>query len=178
MAFFASRGAANRSFGYERARAIERRAEQVRRAKLSKAEVEERAGLPIVAFADAAALDRWLEAQPESSPGLWIKFAKAGSGIGSVSRTEAIEAALYHGWIDGQLAKYDDKHWLVRFTPHSPQQVVTGEPHARNGADRGWANEPTWTGADRSCQIRREMGRGLRAREQSRGAARRPGSAG
>lgn len=119
MAFFASRGAANRSFGYERARAIERRAEQVRRAKLSKAEVEERAGLPIVAFADAAALDRWLEAQPESSPGLWIKFAKAGSGIGSVSRTEAIEAALYHGWIDGQLAKYDDKHWLVRFTPRT-----------------------------------------------------------
>jgi uncharacterized protein YdeI (YjbR/CyaY-like superfamily) len=78
---------------------------------------EERAGLPIVAFVDAAALERWLEAQPATSPGLWIKFAKAGSGIASVTKAEAIDAALCHGWIDGQLDKYDDKHWLIRFTP-------------------------------------------------------------
>lgn len=78
---------------------------------------EERAGLPILAFADAGALDRWLEGQPDNSPGLWIKFAKAGSGILSVTKAEAIDAAICHGWIDGQLDKYDDQHWLVRFTP-------------------------------------------------------------
>ena len=82
---------------------------------------EERAGLPIVAFADADALDRWLEGQPEISPGLWIKFAKARSGIASVTKTEAIDVALCHGWIDGQLDKYDDKHWLIRFTPRKPR---------------------------------------------------------
>jgi uncharacterized protein YdeI (YjbR/CyaY-like superfamily) len=78
---------------------------------------EQRAGLPILAFADLAALERWLEAQPASSPGLWIKFAKAGSGVASVSKAEAIDAALCHGWIDGQLDKYDDTCWLTRFTP-------------------------------------------------------------
>jgi uncharacterized protein YdeI (YjbR/CyaY-like superfamily) len=78
---------------------------------------EERAGLPIIAFGDPAALESWLEAQPESSPGLWIKFAKTGSGIASVSKAEAIDAALCHGWIDGQVDKYDDTYWLVRFTP-------------------------------------------------------------
>ena len=78
---------------------------------------EQRAGLPIVPFVDADALDRYLELQPESSPGLWIKFAKAGSGIASVTKAEAIDAALCHGWIDGQLDKYDDLHWLARFTP-------------------------------------------------------------
>lgn len=78
---------------------------------------EERAGLPILAFADAGALDRWLERQPDNSPGLWIKLAKAGSGILSVTKAEAIDAALCHGWIDGQLDKYDDQYWLVRFTP-------------------------------------------------------------
>ena len=78
---------------------------------------EERAGLPVLAFADAAALERWLEAQPARSPGLWIKFAKAGSGLQSVTKSEAIDAALCHGWIDGQLDKYDDEHWLIRFTP-------------------------------------------------------------
>ncbi|MES2327345.1 MAG: YdeI/OmpD-associated family protein [Pseudomonadota bacterium] len=78
---------------------------------------EERAGLPIVAYKDLAALERWLEAQPANSPGLWIKLAKAGSGIASVTKAEAIDAALCHGWIDGQLDKYDDAFWLVRFTP-------------------------------------------------------------
>jgi uncharacterized protein YdeI (YjbR/CyaY-like superfamily) len=78
---------------------------------------EERAGLPIIAFSDPGALERWLEAQPADSPGLWIKFAKAGSGIASVTKAEAIDAALCYGWIDGQLDKYDDAFWLVRFTP-------------------------------------------------------------
>jgi len=78
---------------------------------------EERAGLPIIAFNDRAALERWLEARPPNSPGLWIKLAKAGSGIESVTKAEAIDAALCHGWIDGQLDKYDDAFWLTRFTP-------------------------------------------------------------
>jgi len=78
---------------------------------------EQRAGLPILAFTDPDALDRWLERQPENSPGVWIKFAKAGSGTPSITRAEAIDAALCNGWIDGQLDKYDDRHWLVRFTP-------------------------------------------------------------
>ena len=30
---------------------------------------------------------------------------------------EAIDAALCHGWIDGQLDTFDASHWLVRFTP-------------------------------------------------------------
>ena len=78
---------------------------------------EERAGLPVLAFDDAAALERWFEAQSGSAPGLWIRFAKAGSGIAGVTRQEAIDAALCHGWIDGRLDRYDDEHWLVRFTP-------------------------------------------------------------
>lgn len=78
---------------------------------------EQRAGLPILAFADADAFEHWLESQPQSSPGLWVKLAKAASGVPSVTKAEAIDAALCHGWIDGQLDKYDDRHWLVRFTP-------------------------------------------------------------
>jgi uncharacterized protein YdeI (YjbR/CyaY-like superfamily) len=82
---------------------------------------EERAGLPVVAFADAAALERWLTAQPANSKGLWIKLAKAGSARVSVTKAEAIDTALCHGWIDGQLDKYDDEHWLIRFTPRKPR---------------------------------------------------------
>ena len=82
---------------------------------------EERAGLPIIAFTDRAALERWLEAQAPDAPGLWIKLAKAGSGLESVTKAEAIDAALCFGWIDGQLDKYDAAHWLTRFTPRKPR---------------------------------------------------------
>ncbi|WP_220475420.1 hypothetical protein [Sphingomonas cavernae] len=70
----------------------------------------ERAGLPIIAFENLAAWEAWLAAQPADASGLWIKFAKAHTGIASVSKQEAIDAALCHGWIDGQLDKYDADH--------------------------------------------------------------------
>ena len=35
----------------------------------------------------------------------------------SLSKAEAIDAALCNGWIDVQLDKYDGVSWLVRFTP-------------------------------------------------------------
>lgn len=82
---------------------------------------EERNGLPILAFTNADAFEQWLQFQPENSPGLWVKFAKAGTGIPSVTKAEAIDAALCYGWIDGQLDNYNDQHWLVRFTPRKPR---------------------------------------------------------
>jgi uncharacterized protein YdeI (YjbR/CyaY-like superfamily) len=82
---------------------------------------EIRSGLPILAFADQAALERWLAEQPSKAKGVWIKFAKKGSGITSVSKAEAIDSALCWGWIDGQLDKYDANSWLIRFTPRKPR---------------------------------------------------------
>jgi uncharacterized protein YdeI (YjbR/CyaY-like superfamily) len=80
-----------------------------------------RAGLPILTFADARAFEAWLEAQGPIAPGLWLKFAKKGAPAQTLSKLEAIDAALCHGWIDGQLDKYDDHHWLIRFTPRKPR---------------------------------------------------------
>jgi uncharacterized protein YdeI (YjbR/CyaY-like superfamily) len=82
---------------------------------------ESRSGLPILGFAEAAGFAAWLAAQPGDSPGLWIKFAKKGSGFVSLSKAEAIDAALCHGWIDGQLDPYDAAYWLTRFTPRTPR---------------------------------------------------------
>ncbi|MGH6615574.1 YdeI/OmpD-associated family protein [Sphingomonas sp.] len=76
-----------------------------------------RAGLPILPFADAAAWEAWLGAQPRDCKGVWLKFAKAGTGVPSVSKAQAIDGALIHGWIDGQLNPFDHHWWLVRFTP-------------------------------------------------------------
>ena len=86
---------------------------------MTDAHLEVRTGLPVLAFASAAEWEQWLRKQPRSSKGLWVKLAKKESGIASVSRREAIDGALCHGWIDGQLQPYDEQYWLVRFTPRS-----------------------------------------------------------
>jgi uncharacterized protein YdeI (YjbR/CyaY-like superfamily) len=80
-----------------------------------------RAGLPILAFADARAFDAWLESQGPMAPGLWLKLTKKGAPERTLTRSEAIDAALCHGWIDGQLDAYDDHSWLIRFTPRKPR---------------------------------------------------------
>ncbi len=49
-----------------------------------------------------------------------MKLAKNGTGIASISKTEAINTALCYGWIDGQLDKFDECYWLIRFTPRKP----------------------------------------------------------
>jgi uncharacterized protein YdeI (YjbR/CyaY-like superfamily) len=73
--------------------------------------------LPVIAFKSQQAWDAWLASQPAESKGLWLKLAKKSSGIASVSKGEAIDTALCHGWIDGQLDSFDDDYWLIRFTP-------------------------------------------------------------
>ena len=73
--------------------------------------------LPVIAFKSQQAWDAWLASQPVHAQGLWLKLAKKSSGIASVSKAEAVDTALCHGWIDGQLDSLDDKYWLVRFTP-------------------------------------------------------------
>ncbi|MFM9864114.1 MAG: YdeI/OmpD-associated family protein [Micropepsaceae bacterium] len=78
---------------------------------------KERAGLPITGFASQAAFETWIAAQPRTSKGLWLKLAKKDSTAKSLSKAEAIDVALCHGWIDGQLDKFDDTSWLIRFTP-------------------------------------------------------------
>jgi uncharacterized protein YdeI (YjbR/CyaY-like superfamily) len=80
-----------------------------------------KSGLPILGFASGDAWRDWLAAQPRTSKGLWLKLAKKDSGIASVSKQEAIDGALCHGWIDGQLDKFDDRYWLTRFTPRKPK---------------------------------------------------------
>lgn len=80
----------------------------------------EHKGLPILAFPSQGAWAEWLGVNGRDSKGLWLKLAKKGSDLVSVGKAEAIETALAHGWIDGQLDRFDAASWLVRFTPRGP----------------------------------------------------------
>jgi uncharacterized protein YdeI (YjbR/CyaY-like superfamily) len=87
--------------------------------------------LPVLAFKVQQAFDVWLISQPANSRGLWLKVAKKSSGIASVSRDEAVDTALCHGWIDGQLDSFDDKYWLIRFTPRQSTSRWSEKNRAR-----------------------------------------------
>lgn len=78
-------------------------------------------GLPVLDFADSKTLEAWLAAQGSGAPGVWIKFIKKAPAGAALTKAQAVDAALCHGWIDGKLEKYDDRHWLVRFTPRKPR---------------------------------------------------------
>lgn len=77
--------------------------------------------LSIVLFASQGELEAWLEENHASSQGLWLKIAKKGSGVESVSYAEALEVALCFGWIDSQKRALDERHFLQRFTPRRPR---------------------------------------------------------
>lgn len=77
--------------------------------------------LQVQPFASAGTWEAWLEEHHASSEGVWIKFAKKGTGIETVSYAEAVDAALCYGWIDGQVKRFDEEHWLQRFTPRRPR---------------------------------------------------------
>jgi uncharacterized protein YdeI (YjbR/CyaY-like superfamily) len=77
--------------------------------------------LPIMPFASREAWEAWLAEEHAASDGLWLKIAKKGSGIESVTFAEALDVALCYGWIDSQRAGYDERFFLQRFTPRKPR---------------------------------------------------------
>lgn len=83
----------------------------------------EKADLPTRAFPSAKAFRTWLHREHDRSRGLWLKIAKKGTDVKTVTYAEAVDVALCYGWIDGQKARYDDTWFLQRFTPRRPRSV-------------------------------------------------------
>lgn len=81
------------------------------------------ADLPIRSFATPGQWKKWLAAHQDESAGLWIEFAKKGSGVESVDYQQALRVALCYGWIDGQRKALDAEYYLQRFTPRRPRSL-------------------------------------------------------
>jgi uncharacterized protein YdeI (YjbR/CyaY-like superfamily) len=79
--------------------------------------------LPVLAFDDQAALEGWLTAEHERAPGLYVRLAKKGAGVASVSYPELVESVLCFGWIDGVVRGLDDRFYLQRITPRRARSV-------------------------------------------------------
>jgi uncharacterized protein YdeI (YjbR/CyaY-like superfamily) len=78
---------------------------------------------PVRLFAIQADWAAWPEKNHRHSQGLWLRLAKKGSGLQSVTYGEALEVALCYGWIDGQKRGDSDQAWLQRFLPRSANSI-------------------------------------------------------
>lgn len=94
---------------------------------------------PILSFKDVVAIEAYMSGEPAQSTGFWLKLSKIGAPEATISKDEAIEAALCYGWIDGQLAKFNEHYFLIRMTPRrvgsrwSAKNRETAERMARQG---------------------------------------------
>ena len=87
--------------------------------------------IALLTFADASGFEDWLAAQPENAPGAWLKFAKKGSPETTIAKSDAIDCALAHGWVDGQIGRVDDHFFKTRFTPRRPTSLWSQVNRAR-----------------------------------------------
>ncbi|WP_407562632.1 YdeI/OmpD-associated family protein [Streptomyces sp. 184] len=78
-------------------------------------------GAPVHAFADPAGLESWLDEHHGLQSGMWLKVAKKGSGIDSVTMAEVDDIVLCYGWITGLRRRYDDDRFLRKITPRRPR---------------------------------------------------------
>ncbi len=73
---------------------------------------------PEVIVADAAAWRAWLGEHHDDATGVWLVLAKKGTTEPtSLGYDQALEEALCHGWIDGQVRRRDETTYRQRFTP-------------------------------------------------------------
>jgi uncharacterized protein YdeI (YjbR/CyaY-like superfamily) len=79
--------------------------------------------LPLLTFPDATAFESWLTDQPDDAVGAWLRFAKKGAPEQTLSKSDAIDCALLHGWVDGQLGRVDAYYFKTRFTPRRPNSA-------------------------------------------------------
>jgi uncharacterized protein YdeI (YjbR/CyaY-like superfamily) len=67
--------------------------------------------------------ETWLADNHAKAGEAWLRLAKKGSDIRSVSYAEALEVALCYGWIDAQKKPESEKAWLQRFTPRRAKSI-------------------------------------------------------
>ena len=77
----------------------------------------------IKSFRTAAAFERWLRANHDQAPEIWLKIHKKHSGLPTVTASEALDVALCWGWIDSQRKGFDERSFLQRYSPRGARSV-------------------------------------------------------
>ncbi len=74
-------------------------------------------------FSTISEFHKWLEENYTSERELQVGFYKKNSGRFNFSWSEAVDAAICYGWIDGVRNAVDEISYTVRFTPRKPTSI-------------------------------------------------------
>ena len=77
----------------------------------------------IKSFRTAAAFERWLSANHDRQPEIWLKIHKKDSGLPSVTAAEALDVVLCWGWIDSTRKSFDERSFLQRYSPRGARSI-------------------------------------------------------
>jgi uncharacterized protein YdeI (YjbR/CyaY-like superfamily) len=80
---------------------------------------------------DRAAWRAWLRERHAEASEIWLLLHKKHVSEPCVSYDEAVEEALCWGWIDGLTKRWDERSYVVRFTPRKPGSVWSESNVAR-----------------------------------------------
>lgn len=78
-------------------------------------------GAEVIAFRDAAEFEAWLADHVDRQAGVWLKLARKGSGVPSLTDDEAVDLGLCYGWISGQRRSHDEVFYLQKYVPRRPR---------------------------------------------------------
>ena len=78
---------------------------------------------PIFVFEHQQAWEDWLSGNHREATGVWLRIAKKGSKIRSLTHAEALDSALCFGWIDAHKKPESADAWLQRFTPRGKRSI-------------------------------------------------------
>jgi uncharacterized protein YdeI (YjbR/CyaY-like superfamily) len=75
----------------------------------------------VIAFGSAAEFEVWLDQHVDLRAGVWLKIAKKGSGVPSLTSDEAVDVGLCFGWISGQRKSHGEVYYLQKYVPRRPR---------------------------------------------------------
>jgi uncharacterized protein YdeI (YjbR/CyaY-like superfamily) len=77
-------------------------------------------GEAILQFRYQAEWAQWLD-KHHAGKAIWLRHAKKGAPVATVTNPEALEVALCFGWIDGQRNAENEHFYLQRWCPRGPR---------------------------------------------------------
>ncbi|WP_051250492.1 YdeI/OmpD-associated family protein [Paenibacillus harenae] len=73
--------------------------------------------LGFIDFSNPATWESWLERNYNQQEEIWLRIAKKGAGMISITISEALDVALCYGWIDSHRKTFDQHYYLQRYSP-------------------------------------------------------------
>ena len=87
--------------------------------------------MEIFKTSERSAWRAYLEAHFESASEVWFVFPTKASGESGLTYNDAVEEALFFGWIDSTNRRLDEFHCIRRFTPRK-----AGSPYSQPNIER------------------------------------------